>query len=417
MAAPRRRAGRLVALPDLTIQRAGERVTLTHQALGTRIESTPDILEILRFFRAPSTLAAFSRAFDVDAGLIDALRRQHVLVDPAAVPVLRGGLLERTASPFGPHAHLMDLSSRARRDVSHVVVGAPFELGITGDGGTRGGPREIRRTIALPPDAEGHLSPSIVDVDARARIDTTGVRVLDLGDLQALPSEGLDAVGARLRYVLDATLKASKIPLLLGGDHSLSIFALDAVIARHGPVGILHFDAHLDTLGTVSWLNHANVFAHALSRPEVRALRQVGVRAFEPLDTTERMALDARVSWVTAREIHAGRTAAQALRGLPRALPYYLSFDVDVFDPSVAPETGARVTGGLMLHQVLPIVTAAMRTLRVVAADFMEVSEGAARHNGAAALTARVLTEVLLAPCPRTTLRPSRRVSGRAAGR
>ncbi|MFO0650177.1 MAG: arginase family protein [Polyangiales bacterium] len=405
--APRRRAGPLVTFPQLSIHRVGERVSLANRVHGTRVEATPDVLEILAFFREPATLAAFDRAFEVDPSLLDELIRQGVLVDAAALPVLLGGSLERSAIPFGQPAHLSDLRSKELRDATHVVVGAPFELGVTCEGGARGGPREIRRGVAVAPDDRGVFSASILDVDARARIDTAGVRVLDLGDLQSLPTEGLDAVGARLRHVLGAALDASKVPLLLGGDHALTLFALDAVIARHGAVGVLHFDAHLDLNGTVSWLNHANVFAHALARPEVKALRQIGVRAYESLDASDRTVTDRRLSWVTAREVHAGITARRALQGLPRKLPCYLSFDVDALDPSVAPETGAPVVGGLLLHEVLPLITAAMRTLNVVAADFMEVAESTSRRNSAAASTARVLTEVILAGCPRTTLRPS----------
>lgn len=405
--APRRRAGPLVTFPQLSVHRVGDRVSLHNRIHGTRVEATPDVLEILAFFREPATLAAFDREFEVDPTLIDELIRQGVLVDAAALPVLLGGSLERSAIPFGQPAHLCDLRSKELRDATHVIVGAPFELGVTCEGGARGGPREIRRGVAVAPDDRGVFSDAILDVDARARIDTSSVRVLDLGDLQSLPTEGIDAVGARLRHVIGAALDSSKIPLLLGGDHALTLFALEAVIARHGAVGVLHFDAHLDLNGTVSWLNHANVFAHALARPEVRALRQIGVRAYESLDASDRTVSDRRLSWITAREIHAGITARRALHGLPRKLPYYLSFDVDALDPSVAPETGAPVVGGLQLHQVLPIISAAMRTLHVVAADFMEVAESTSRRNAAAAATARVLTEVILAGCPHTTLPPS----------
>ncbi len=382
---------------------------MSNSAHGSHVEASLDVLEILEFFREPASLDEFFATFQVDPGVLDDLRRQAILVDPAALDLLRGGLLEGAPKPFGAKVNLFDLSLESLprgRDATFAVFGAPFERGITCEGGARGGPGAIRDAMPIATDPDGLLEPTLLDVNARRRIATAGVRVLDLGDLQGLPQEGLDALGARLRHVVDAVLAASCVPIMLGGDHALTAFALASVVAKHGAVGVLHFDAHLDLNGTVSWLNHANVFCDVLAHPEVKALRQIGVRALESLSAGQRVRPDPRLSWVTAREVR-GLTPARVLRGLPRSLPYYLSFDVDVLDPQLAPETGAPVPGGLSLEQVLPIVEAAGRTLDVVGADFMEVSAAPTRRNAAAMATARVLVELVLARCRRTRLSPS----------
>ena len=409
----------LVTFPGLVVRRHGRAggVTLANQSHGTLLEASDDVLEILSFFREPATVASFFESFDVDPAILDELQRQAVLVDPAKLGVLRGGLLQGAGAPFGAKTYLRDLDTAPRgRDSTFAIVGAPFELGVTCEGGARGGPREIRTAMPIGTDPEGRFPATLLDVNARRRVSTEGVRVLDLGDLQALPQEGLDAVGARLRHVVDAVLDAAMVPIVLGGDHALTHFALESVIAKHGPIGILHFDAHLDLNGTAPWLNHANVFFHALARPEVKALRQVGVRAYEVLTGWERVIPDRRLSWVTAREVGSGLSPAQVLRGLPRNLPYYLTFDVDVLDPQVAPETGAPVAGGLRVEQLLPIVDAAARALRIVGADFMEVATAPTKRNAAAMATGRILTELLLARCRRTTLRPSKLGTPRSPG-
>ncbi len=397
----------LVVFPDLVVKRRRGGVTIYNAAHGTHLECSPDVLEILRFFESPATKEAFFAAYEVDPSALEELTRHAILVDPAVLPITRGGMLHHpNPRHIGAKTTFFDLAATAR-GASFGIFGAPFELAVTCEGGTREGPRVIREAFPLEADAEGRFGDALFDIDRRERVTTSRLRVLDLGDVCGVPSEGIAVVGDRVRYVTGAIADAGLVPVMLGGDHALTLFALEAVLKRHPALGIVHLDAHTDLDGSVPWLNHANVFVKVLERREVKALRQIGVRCLHRFETFARPVRDRRLSWVTARELARGMTPAAVLRGLSRAIPYYLTFDVDCLDPGIAPETGAPVAGGLSLDTALAIVDEAARTLRIVGADFMEVAGSPARRNGAAVATARIVAEMLLARLPRKRLAPT----------
>lgn len=380
-------------------------VNLPHRSA---LEASSDVLEVLRFFETPHTRKEFEASYDIDGAVLDTLLRESMLVDASTLPLVRDGLLTRAVTPVGAPLSLHELSPRRGAAKTFALLGVPTDQGSTAEAGARVGPTAIRAVLTgLEVDDTGALPAAYLDIDARRRYRTEGRRLLDVGDVLRVPREGVEAMGAKVEHATATLFAAGVTPILLGGDHALSLYGIRAAVARFGRIGVLHFDAHHDLSLGEAGVDHANVFRHVLALKEVCALRQIGLRTLEPAPSFLNARRDARLSWVTARELRAMRRVTTALRGLSRTLPYYLSFDIDCLDPSVAPETGSPVAGGLALHHALDLVGHACRTLRIVGADFVEVAGPATGRNLAAAAAARLVAQVIVGDAPSSRLAPS----------
>jgi agmatinase len=273
------------------------------------------------------------------------------------------------ASPYGTQAEptysgaLSFLRRRYTKDLAGVdlaVVGVPFDLATTNRPGTRLGPRGIRAASAslawCPPYAWG-FDPCEKN------------HVIDWGDVffdSGAPHLAPEAIRAQF-----ADLAARGVTALaLGGDHFISYPILQALHATHGPLALVHFDAHSDTwTDTDGRIDHGTMFFHAAKQGLVDPARsiQVGMRTRNP-DTHGYEVLDAR--W-----LHAHGTAAcvEAIRARVGEAKCYVSFDIDFLDPAFAPGTGTPVVGGFSTHQALELVRG-LAGLHIVGMDVVEVS-------------------------------------------
>lgn len=246
--------------------------------------------------------------------------------------------------------------------VEVAVTGVPFDTATTARPGARFGPRGIRA-------ASANLAwerPYGWDFDPRDVLE-----IADLGDCAfdafhpaGVPAE-IEAHAARL-------LAAGCSLLTLGGDHFISYPLLKAHAARHGPLSLLHFDAHSDTWAGEadgSDINHGTMFWHAAREGLIDREHslQIGLRTHNP-DTLGMPILDA--PWV-----HANGAAAvvERARSLLAGRKVYLTFDIDCLDPAFAPGTGTPVVGGLSTAQALAILKG-LRGLDFVGADIVEVA-------------------------------------------
>ncbi len=276
------------------------------------------------------------------------------------------------------------------RDVDCLVVGAPFDGGTSFRPGARFGPRGVREASALT--RAYHPDP---DVDLFEHL-----RCADGGDVLCVPMDlprTLDNLAARAHEVASA----GAVTAFVGGDHTCTLGVLRGLARVHGPLGLVHFDAHSDTYGP-AWgcdPHHGTVFRNAveegLLRP--REVIQVGIRG--PFSTRDDLAFARAHGFtvVSAEAVHRdldgviARIAAVATTG-----PCYLSFDVDAVDPSMAPGTGTPVPGGIFSWQALAMVRAT-RALPVVGCDVMEVSPDNDVNGITSLLAANVLAEALAA--------------------
>ena len=244
--------------------------------------------------------------------------------------------------------------------VDVAVVGVPFDLATTNRPGTRLGPRGIRAASA----SLAWCRPYAWDFDPFDRL-----HVVDWGDVFFDMGEPHKAPGV-IRAQYDRFVAAGVTPLSLGGDHFISYPIIEALQARHGPLSLIHFDAHSDTWRDAEGrVDHGTMFFHAARRGYVDPSRsiQLGMRTHNDEDHGFRV-LDAR--WLHANGVDAAIAAIHERVGNH---PCYVSFDIDFLDPAYAPGTGTPVVGGFSTHDALRLVRG-LAGLQIVGMDVVEVS-------------------------------------------
>ncbi|MFT3921556.1 MAG: arginase family protein [Myxococcales bacterium] len=382
-------------------------LTLYNPGHGTSLdidaESRELVEEVLAGFATPITPATFARAHrHVPRDLLVLMARSGILVQPNELPFLEHGFLKPTPNPVGAPWSWSDLPEAAQPG-AWVTLGVPIDFAAGGAGGARQGPAEIRKVV------NGSLlggHGDIVDYEFGRLYPASAPALADLGDVE--PDGGrLDHVGARLQKAVSDVLARDMRPLVLGGDHSITHYVLQALIARGEPFGLLHFDAHAD-MGPSRTLSHANVFEAAIESPCVQSIVQIGLRGIERMSPFSRRVPCPKRTVVTAREALSGR-AQQVLEALPKDLPYYLSFDIDCIDGAVARETGTPLFAGLSVSLATELVDYAARHLRLLGADFVEVSGPPSALNASAVIAASLLARCVLADSEFTPLQASDR--------
>ncbi|GAB6053736.1 agmatinase [Magnetospira thiophila] len=250
--------------------------------------------------------------------------------------------------------------SRDLTGVHVAVSGVPYDGAVTYRSGARLGPRAIRAaSVQL---AELKSFPFGFD-------PFDSLAVVDYGDCFLDPHHPETVVETIERHIAEI-LAAGVFPLTLGGDHFIAYPILRAMAAHHGPVALLHFDAHCDTWDDDgSRLDHGSMFLRAKNQGLIDVSRscQVGIRTHNDSDH----GFDILTApWV---HHHGVEATIAAIRQRVGAGKVYLTFDIDCLDPAFAPGTGTPVSGGLTSAQALGIVRG-LSDLDLVGADVVEVA-------------------------------------------
>src|SRR5881409_4228405 len=258
-------------------------------------------------------------------------------------------------------------SAPSAKGLDVALLGIPYDGGTSYRSGARFGPRAVREQSSLI--RQWH---PVLKVHPFQRL-----RVADCGDIDVVPisiERTFEAITAKM----DEVVAAGAMPLCVGGDHSVTLPILRSVARRHGPLGIVHFDAHPDTWDEYfgSKFFHGTPFRRAVEEGlvEPRRMIQVGIRG--PLYGADDFAFHEQhgieVVRIEAVKEHGTAWVAERLARL-RGGPIYCSFDIDAVDPAYAPATGTPEVGGLSSYEALSLVRAlAGQTL--VGADVVEVS-------------------------------------------
>ncbi|WP_329214639.1 agmatinase [Streptomyces sp. NBC_00683] len=252
------------------------------------------------------------------------------------------------------------------RDV--VVIGAPYDGGTSYRPGARFGPRAIRNESGLIHGVGIDRGPGTFDL----------IDCVDAGDIDLTPFNMHIAMETAHRH-LRGLLQDNAAFLMLGGDHSLTLAALRAVAEQHGPVAVVHLDAHSDTNPAFygGEFHHGTPFRHGIDEGLIDPRRtvQIGIRGHNPQPDSLDYARGKGVRVVTTDEfVETGVAGTHALvQELIGDHPVYVSVDVDVADPAFAPGTGTPAPGGLSSREVLALLRC-VGELRPVGFDVMEVS-------------------------------------------
>lgn len=276
--------------------------------------------------------------------------------------------LTRT-SPYGSQAEptysgvTSFLRRRYSKDLSGVdvaVIGVPFDVATTGRPGTRFGPRAIRAASAMlawcPPYAWGF------DPLDKLHVIDWGDVFFDSGNIAQAPA----LISTAYRQFNVAGVR----PLTLGGDHFVSYPILQALAEKHGPLSLIHFDAHCDTWADDGTrIDHGTMFYQAAKTGIVDPSRsiQIGMRTANDNNHGYQV-LDAR--WLHK---HGVSEAIEAIKSRVGNHPCYVTFDIDFIDPAFAPGTGTPVVGGFNTHAALELIRG-LAGIKVIGCDVVEVS-------------------------------------------
>ncbi|MGP3918310.1 agmatinase [Nonomuraea sp. 10N515B] len=275
-------------------------------------------------------------------------------VDSSKVP--------RFAGP-ATFARLPRLDQVERADVA--VVGVPFDAGVSYRPGARFGPAAVREASRL-------LRPYHPALDVSP---FEHVQVADAGDIAANPFD----IGAAIEAIEGAAEGIDAKLVTIGGDHTIALPLLRAAARKHGPVALLHFDAHLDTWDTYfgAEYTHGTPFRRAVEEGllDTEAVSHVGIRG--PLYGKKDLQEDRRLGFgiVTAADVlrRGLDEVIDALRQRVGERPLYVSVDIDVLDPAHAPGTGTPEAGGLTSRELLEILRG-LAGCDLVGADVVEVA-------------------------------------------
>jgi arginase family enzyme len=386
---------RFVLFPSVTIERSDSGAAVANPVFGTRLRAAPEAVARLEALGTGLPLDQLERLFS--ARDLRSLRDAFIVVAESDLDWLSEGLLDPVSPAIGTAISLSELTNRL---TDHwVVLGAPVDMVAPSSSGARHGPAEIRNACPLIRVDPRHdpADRAVYHFERRCRYRVRDLRVADAGDVHHVDGEAMGSFGRRLSRVVEIVRDRGCVPLVLGGDQSVSWFAVEPLL-RDGPLGILHFDAHHDLYAEHQWLHHGNPFRFALQRAELVRLHQIGLRTVEPIRTDD-LICDDRLTFVSAEEA-AGGSVEQAFANLPRDIPYYLSFDIDCIAPSVAPETGTPEVGGLSYYRCMSLLDYACSELRLVGMDVVEVQRRDGGWNMAARVAGAVAVRVLLNHAP-----------------
>jgi agmatinase len=263
-------------------------------------------------------------------------------------------------------ARLPRIDEVARADVA--VLGVPFDSGVSYRPGARFGPGHIRESSRLlrPYNPALQVAPF------------ASQQVVDAGDLAVNPFSIDEAISAVERGARDLLERASCL-LTLGGDHTIALPLLRAVAAVHGPVAVVHFDAHLDTWDTYfgAAYTHGTPFRRASEEGllDRSGCLHAGIRGslYAGADLTDDAELGFQVIPATDVEQIGVTGMVEQIAQRVGDRPVYVSVDIDVLDPAHAPGTGTPEAGGLTSRELLATLRSFAR-LNLVGADIVEVA-------------------------------------------
>lgn len=254
------------------------------------------------------------------------------------------------------------------KGVDVAIVGIPFDTASTYRTGSRFGPAAIR-------DMSATVRPYNINMEINS---FEHISVIDYGDLDIIPGyieESYQIIEDELTKLLSNDI----IPICLGGDHSITLGELRAVAKKHGPLALVHFDSHTDTVDSYFGkpYNHGTPFYHAIKEGLIDTEHsiQVGMRGnlYTPNGFKDSEALGLQV--ITAREIHKIGIEETAKRIMDRVSgkKVFLTFDIDFVDPAYAPGTGTIEIGGFTSFETMELIRG-VKDLNAVAFDLVEVA-------------------------------------------
>jgi len=290
---------------------------------------------------------------------------------------------------FGKYPYVGDWDAI---DADIAILGAPFDFGTQYRPGARFGPRAIREASTL--FSFGHAGAYDHEDDITYLTEDKG-RIVDIGDADIIHTDTQQS-HANIETGVRAILKAGAIPVVLGGDHSVNIPCINA-FSEEEPFHLIQVDAHLDFVDERHGVTagHGNPMRRAAEKDYVKGLSQIGIRnvsstAKEGYDDARAFGSDI----ISVRQFRAIGVAA-VLDRIPKGERYYVTIDIDGFDPSISPGTGTPSHGGFLYYEILELMDGLARQGHIIGLDLMEVAPDYDQTGSTSTLAAQILLNTI----------------------
>lgn len=290
---------------------------------------------------------------------------------------------------FGKRPVCTDLD---RIDADVAVLGIPYDMGTQYRSGARFGPRAIREASTL--FSFGHGG-AYDHEDDTVYLPMDKVRIVDVGDVDIVHTDTVKS-HANAEAAVRKILKSGALPVMLGGDHAVNIPCIRA-FSDEEPIHIVQIDAHLDFVDVRHGVTqgHGNPMRRAAEQKHVTGITQIGIRNVS--STAREGYEDARSRGSKILSVRQARKlgAAGVLEQIPAGARYYVTIDIDGFDPSIAPGTGTPSHGGFLYYEAMEILQGLVKRGKVVGVDLVEVAPAYDPSGITGFLAAQVLLNFL----------------------
>lgn len=273
-------------------------------------------------------------------------------------------------------------------DAQVAVLGAPYDFGCQYRSGARFGPRSIREASTL--FSFGH-SGAYDHEDDITYLSADTTKIVDIGDADIIHTDTIQS-HKNIEFGVRKILAAGAIPVVLGGDHSVNIPCINAFDDQE-PIHLVQIDAHLDFVDERHGVRygHGNPMRRAAEKEYVTGLSQIGIRnvsstSKEGYEAAREMGSDI----LSVRQVRQ-LGVEQVLQRIPEGKRYYVTIDIDGFDPSIAPGTGTPSHGGFLYYEGLELLDGLAKRGQVVGVDLVEVAPDYDHAGSTSTLAAQLM--------------------------
>ena len=290
---------------------------------------------------------------------------------------------------FGKYSYIEDWD-KIKADIA--VLGAPFDAGSQFRSGARMGPRGIREASTLFSFGHGGAYDHEDDI---TYLPADNTRIVDIGDADIIHTDTIQS-HANIEFGVKKILEAKAIPVVLGGDHSVNIPCINA-FRNEDPIHIIQIDAHLDFVNERHGVRfgHGNPMYRASEKEYVSGMTQIGIRNVS--STAREGYIDAKERGSKIFSVRQFRKMgiSQILNTIPKNIRYYLTIDIDAFDPSIASGTGTPSHGGFYYYEILELIDGLTKQGNIAGLDLVEVAPDYDITNSTSTLAAQLLMNIM----------------------
>jgi len=290
---------------------------------------------------------------------------------------------------FGKYPYVEDWNN-INADIA--VMGAPFDFGSQFRSGARMGPRGIREASTL--FSFGHAG-AYDHEDDITYLESDTTKIVDIGDADIIHTDTKKS-HSNIKYGVQKILAAKAIPIVLGGDHSINIPCIDA-FEDQDQIHVIQIDAHLDFVDERHGVKygHGNPMRRASEKSYVSGMTQIGIRNVS--STAKEGYIDAKSKGSKIFSVRKLRKMGidKILEAIPKDKRYYITIDIDAFDPSIASGTGTPSHGGFYYYEVLELLDGIIKQGKVIGMDVVEVAPDYDLTNSTSTLAAQLVLNTL----------------------